>query len=248
MKKVLTSIILFSLLSSCTHYYYIPATQNVPLMKEKNEFHITGGTCIGENDNIGEVQASFSPIKNGAILVNYLSVSGSNSSSNYESSGYGQQIELAAGYFKNISKKIIFEIYSGGGFSTQRHSYGPGFSNLKSDNLFIQPDIGYCSQGFELALSFKYNRNHVNFIEADDKLNRNAYNDLYTIQKNNVWHFIEPGITLKTGWKILKLQLQYVLSYGINDIAATRRKDHFSIGLQFVLAKSYIKKNQNEGH
>jgi hypothetical protein len=42
MKQLTASFFLLAIFCSCSHYYYVPSVQNVPLFREKNEYRFSG--------------------------------------------------------------------------------------------------------------------------------------------------------------------------------------------------------------
>lgn len=77
MKNLTTTCFFLSvLLSSCSHYYYVPNVQNVPLFREKNEYRISGSYGFGDESSCAEVQAAYSVSDKIGIMTDFMSAKG----------------------------------------------------------------------------------------------------------------------------------------------------------------------------
>jgi hypothetical protein len=248
MKNQLILLLFFPVLfSSCTHYYYVPNTQNVPLFRGKNEYRLSGSLAGGEESSCKELQAAYSVTDHIGIMANFMSAKGGNISDN-EDWGKGNYLDAAIGYFKPIKEFSVFEIYGGIGGSNQRHQYSSGysttsstsggFSDLSFTKIFVQPSIGFTFNAFDIAastricvLSFKSVVNQING-------NVDESNTLNNISGESHF-FLEPAITIRGGWKYVKLQLQASTASYFNDPTLHFEAYHLCIGLQIAIAKRY---------
>ena len=100
MKKLNTATFLLSvLLSSCTHYYYVPNVQNVPLFREKNEFRLSGACGFGDYSKCAEFQVAFSLTDHIAMMTDFMSAKGGKVSDNedWAKGTYFETIHLSIG-------------------------------------------------------------------------------------------------------------------------------------------------------
>ena len=82
MKKSISVIVLFVIiLTGCTHYYYAPNVQNVPLFTGKNEFRLSGqfGYTVWDLIELGDqqttcidLQSAYSLTNNIGLMINYM--------------------------------------------------------------------------------------------------------------------------------------------------------------------------------
>ena len=121
MKKLTTTFILALMFCSCSHYYYVPNVQNVPLFREKNEYRISGTYGLGTETSCLEVQGAYSVTGNLGIMTNFMSAKGIDN--NEESWAKGTYLDAAIGYYKPLHKSGVFEIYGGVSGSKQHHQY-----------------------------------------------------------------------------------------------------------------------------
>lgn len=109
MKKITTTFFLAVMFCSCSHYYYVPNVQNVPLFREKNEYRLSGTYGFGTETSCLEVQGAYSVTSNFGIMTNFMSAKGIENSE--ESWAKGTYLDVAIGYYKPLLKSGVFEIY-----------------------------------------------------------------------------------------------------------------------------------------
>ena len=246
MKKqlIITAVVLAFTLNSCTHFYYIPNVQNVPLFREKNEFQCTIAAGGGQEASTAEVQAAYSITNNLALMTNFMSARGGEQSGN--NWGKGNYLEGAIGYYRPFDEFVVAEVYAGLGASNQHHEYGTndynnGTADLSFIKYFVQPSIGLTFRAFDIAVSTRFSR--LSFYNIDNKITMDNP-DLYyvdTIAKNNTSYLFEPALTLRGGWKYIKLQLQLSSSMNLSHPNLQFEKSNVSLGLHFTIANRYRK-------
>ena len=243
----LANMFLAVLLSSCTHYYYVANVQNVPLFREKNEFRFSGTAGNGDESNYIELQSAYSISDKIGIMANFMSASGGAVSDN--SYGKGNYLDGAIGYYKPIGKSGVFEIYGGLGGSRQHHQYEKNSTaDLSFTKLFVQPSFGLTFKPFDIAFSTRICRLAFNstdnnsYLYNPNNLSSDRRNELNTVVNKNHF-FLEPALTIRAGWKNVKLQFQaeYANVSGREDLNFVE-KQHISLGLIFAIADRYKKK------
>lgn len=235
-------------LAGCSHYYYIPNTQNVPVFRTKNEFRIAGGYGFGDESNAVEFQGAYATGAHFALTGNFLTAWGGHSVGKFDARG--TSVELGAGYFQPVGENSSFEVYTGAGGGSQHHNYsdmtysmgtftstGVGTSNISFIKFFLQPSLGMRYNVFETAFSTRLSV--VNFSSV------NSYGSLssYRIESLNelegkTHFFAEPALTIRCGWKNVKLQLQGVYSGYLNSPDFSfGEKFHLFVGITYILIK-----------
>jgi len=242
MKKLTLSGSIFTvLLCSCTHYYYVPNVQNVPLFRETNEFKFSGSVGGGDESTCIEGQLAYALSGNIGIMTNFMYASGGDKAKDNFSDG--NYFEGAAGYFKPYSNKTVFEIYGGIGGSSQQHQYNSSgvTSKLTFTKFFIQPSYGLTSNAFDVALSTRLCALSYNRIEKSSYLGTLEYDILNNLSGGS-HYFVEPAITVRAGWKNVKVQSQFIYSAYLNDPELYFNEEwHFTFGVCFVIADRYMK-------
>ena len=210
------SIIIFLLYGcvSCSTQLYQSNTANVPLLREKHE----SKSSIGA----GNIQTSYAATRQVGIIANAFW-------NGYHANGnenLGLLGELGAGYFKEIAPDFIFETYGGIGLGRIRYfktSMQNGFQEEKKMEVngikyFIQPSIGYTNQIVEAAftprISFVDYNNFAIQGYSQEEMNADYLNA--EIIQSRTWVFVEPSLTLRAGYKWVKLQAQYGLTLKTN--------------------------------
>jgi hypothetical protein len=236
--KKLTRTILFPavLLCSCSHYYYVANVQNVPLFREKNELRFSGTIGGGDESECIEIQTAYSLSNKVGIMANYMHAKGGDVS-DYDY-GKGNYFDGAIGYYKPIKEYGVFEIYGGLGRGSQHHQYGSGSSSdLSFTKLFIQPSFGMTFNFLDVAISTRICRLSYTDINNNTSGNTGYGEDLYALSDKSHF-FLEPAITLRGGWKNIKVQLQFVYAIYLNSPQLYFGEEaHLSAGLSFAIAK-----------
>jgi hypothetical protein len=236
----ITILFLAVLLCSCNHYYYVANVQNIPLFREKKEYRFSGIYAFGDESNCIEVQTAYSLSDKIGIIANYMSARGGDvSGKNY---GKGNYFDGGVGYYKAIKNHGVFEIYGGLGGSTQHHEYTSNYyhyyegkSDLSFIKLYVQPSFGLTFNLLDIAASARICR-----LSFTNVYYSNYLNDNLRILSDKSHLFLEPSITLRGGWKNIKVQVQASYARYLNSpILYIGEEAHLSIGLYFMLAERF---------
>jgi hypothetical protein len=246
MKKLMAGILSVSVfLGGCSHYYYVPNVQNVPLFREKDECRLSAMVAGGDETSCAEIQGAYSITKNIGVMANFMSAKGGTTSDkNY---GKGNYFDGAIGYYKPINSHQVFEIYGGLGLSNQNHKYtneysgmDNGTSDLSFTKIFLQPSYGITFNSFDIAFSTRICRLSFNTVGNYIIGNTYEYDELNNIAQNKNYLFLEPAITVRGGWKHVKLQVQAsTSSYAKSDLPF--EDYHLGIGMYITIADRYRK-------
>lgn len=254
-KEKLITFVLIPLfcLTGCTHYYYVPTVQNVPLFREKNEYRISGFYGFGDESNCVEIQAAGSVTDKIGIMTDFMHAQGGEIAADRDW-GRGNYFDAAVGYFKPIERFGVFEVYGGLGGSKQHHqyessnyssgtstsSYG-GTSDLSFRKLFIQPSFGVTFKGIDVAVSSRFCRLYFNKVDNNiyPLNNQYDYDDLTSIARKGSYYFLEPALTLRAGWKYAKVQIQASTSSYTNNNDHIFEEYHLSFGLFLTITDRY---------
>ena len=239
MKKhsIVVAIILAFTLNSCTHYYYIPNVQNVPLLREKKEFHGTLAVGGGQEISTVEVQAAYAITDNLALMTNFAGAKGGEKSNN--NWGKGKYIEGAVGYYRPLDEFVVAEVYAGLGVSNQHHQYGTaeynnGTADLSFVKYFLQPSVGLTFKAFEIAVSTRFSR--LSFLNVDNRITMDNPELHYVdaLAQNKVSYLFEPALTIRGGCENIKLQLQLSSTKNLTHPNLQFEKSNISLGVFFT--------------
>ncbi len=207
-----TTIILVSslcLFTSCTHYYYAPNANNVPLFKEKYEARIQGQASSGHDFSGFDIQTAYAAGKNIGLQLNFFHAS----IDDHEfGSGHGNYIEAAGGYFlPSHNKHWIFEGYTGFGTGSVINNYS-GSQSAKTGvtKIFIQPSFGFTSKHFNMAVSSKLSLVDIGVKQYSLTKNQNSsdYNYIKFLESSKPFFFWEPGVMISGGFKNFQIITQ----------------------------------------
>jgi hypothetical protein len=237
-------VIVTILFSSCSHYYYVSNTHNVPLFKEKNEFRFSGAVGGGIESTSIEIQSAYAVSDRIGIMADFMSAYGGND--NNTNCGKGTYFEGAIGYYKPIGKYAVFEIYGGLGRSNQHHEYSDfyynqsyGSADLSFTKLLIQPSFGLTLNFLDIAFSSRLSSVSFNNIHNNIYGNVDYFNKLNSLSDNSHF-FIEPAVTLRAGWKSVKLQFQAELIRCLNEPDLYISEEyHVSLGIYCAFGKRF---------
>nr|WP_315203010.1 hypothetical protein [uncultured Flavobacterium sp.] len=225
--KIITLFLICATFTRCSPVYYVPNTQNVPVMKNKGQTNIQLNINSSESTEGTELQGAYGITDEIALQLNADWVKSSESSS----SGSGKFIEFGPGYYRNISKHFVFETYGLLGFGSLKYE-DSGNTLQKINASFtrfgLQPSISFSSKYFNASLSSRFAKLNYNSVSGN-------FYDVEYLKANNSYWLIEPAITLQGGFENIKLQIQ--LQYSNNQTNSNFSQDYtlVSLGLKVTL-------------
>lgn len=245
MKKIILIAILSSsmVISSCTHYYYAPNGTNVPMFRERGEARLNIGANTADEINGTEVQAAYTPVNHFGLMLNYINVHGGDAGDQPVNFGKGHQAEGGAGYYLPMNK-AVFELYAGFGGGNVYNKYDSFYtSSVNFSKFFLQPAIGYTTDYFDAIFSMRLAVLSTSLKQTDYPLNNGSDNagDLVYLSTNRKFLLYEPGITLRAGWKFIKVQTQWNISLNASGSRLRQEKSTFNIGVYLSLAPRWLK-------
>lgn len=224
----------FLVLTSCSTNYYIPNTQNVPMVKEMGE----GNINIAGNGGQAELQAAYGVGNSVAIQANGMVVFPQDEDNG--NGGKGQFFEAGIGYFKLLGDNVLFDTYLLGGFgSMENHFPGtvaefPNTTGEVSANMFrygLQPSISYFNEYFSISGSARFV--NLSYSNIDGSLHFDNKDQHLYLNDHNSNFLIEPAITVRGGLEKIKIQLQYLRSFNVSNSDFPQSKDLISVGLNY---------------
>jgi hypothetical protein len=226
-------LIMFTFISSGCHLLYLPNQINAPILTDKGDF--SGNLSTGlSNFNF---QTAFSPMQNAGLMLNYAGgkTSGYENSANTNTYNFA---ELGVGYYSPLASNLLFDVYSGFGLG-EAYTYDDSFDpqilvSGKYSRLFIQPSLTIsASDAFDANFAL---RPVLVFMNKTTGYNTTTYSTTL---------FIEPVITLKYGWKYIKVINQLGLSFPATMVGYGFNPIIFSVGLNFELRSNWRSKQTN---
>ena len=236
MKRSIGIVFLLAVfLTGCSPLFYTPNTQNVPLISHKGDNKLT----VAGNGNQVEVQGAIGLTNAFAIQANgglYIPRNEDNGNG-----GSGKFLEVGGGYFTPINENFIFEAYGLVGFGTMENHFptttgdnsaSKGDISANVLRVGIQPNFGYKSKHFEVALSSRIV--NLMYSNIDGDLIFNSTNQIDYLKDNKSNFLLEPAITVRGGLEKIKLQLQYGYSYNISNSDFQQDNSYLTVGLNYT--------------
>jgi hypothetical protein len=226
------------LLGSCSTTLYVPNTINAPLLKERGEVKI--------NVNSNELQAD-------VAVTNHLALMANGYYKDYKNGNYehkGGMGEAAIGFYKPmLEDPFILEVFAGAGLGNVSKSemLGSGAETraasfeAHASRYFVQPEVGYAGKAFDIALTSRFTFLKYNDFTSNnyttEELATDFLNDGYLTK--HMFAFTEPAVTVRLGWKWIKLQGQYGMAINVGGGNLRFPKNFSSLTLVIDLAKWY---------
>lgn len=224
-------------LSSCSHYYYMPNMQQLPLLREKGEVRLAYASSresanLDAEVNGHEFQASGAVTDKVGVMLNSASFTSP------WSEGKGRLIEVGAGRFAALGPHWTAEACAGIGRGEVVYSG----EQTALWRLFAQPSIGYASRNFDFAITTRFN-----YLDFDSPRLTTVYplrsEESDAALENQAAHgrfLVEPGFVLRAGTRTVKLQIQYVHSSNLSR-PLPMLEDNISIGLHLNINNGFKK-------
>ncbi len=233
--RIIFFIATSSFFTSCVHHYYAPNSNNVPLLKEKNEGRIQLQFGGGNNYNGFEFQSAYAVGKHTALQLIFFSASGEDKEGDVKyGSGKGTYIEAAAGYFApSQNNHWVFETYAGVGTGTVTNEYRESESSkVTVTKFFLQPSYGFSTKNFEIAVSSKFSLANFNVKNSTVTMDNNPadFPDIEFLRNNKSFFLWEPGIMMRGGFKQFKIMAQFTYS-APNDSKLNIDNANLSVGV-----------------
>lgn len=213
--------------AGCGPVYYVPNTQNVPVMKEKGQTNLSLGINTSESTDGFEFQGAYGLTDKIALQLNFDRVK----STDDTSKGSGNFVEFGPGYYKNLSKHFVFETYGLLGFGSLKYEENYNEPSEIKANFFrvgVQPSISFTTKYFIASLSGRIANLNYNSVSGN-------YYDVDYLKANNSHWLIEPALTVQGGSENVKLQLQFQLSENLTDTYFSQDYSLLSLGLKVNL-------------
>lgn len=220
----------------CSPKYYIPNTQNVPVIRAKGQSSIT----VAGNGNQAELQGAYGISDHLAIQANGGYVFPKNESS--ETGGYGKMIEGGIGYFTNVNPNMHFDVYAliGGG-NMENHFPGslaqnPNTTGIIEANFMrfgVQPSFSYYNKFFTVTGSTRLAS--LNYSNVRGSLIFDGVNQVNYLNDNASTFLLEPALTVRGGFEKIKLQVQLMKSFNLFNKDFRQDDTLLSFGLNFNL-------------
>lgn len=262
---LLSSVIVISVLSSCTTYRYIYSASppNNPYFITKGEskataYYSSGGNnnrATGDNASGCDLQGAYAIGNHWALTTGYFNrrerdVYNFGSSNESSTINYKRNLfDLGSGYFVALdkNKEFTFNLYGGialGKFSfIDNKTYYSRFHSSSITKWYFQPSVNFMpTQNFRLSFGTKFSFVHYGDIQTSytpDEIQSLSLN----LIANRTIPFIEPAFNIQFGIrKYPWIKLDYTISgtshpFRSENVQLDSRTSNVSIGLSVDFSK-----------
>lgn len=234
--RVYIGLCVILLMTACSPIYYMPNTQNVPLLSEKDEANIT---LIGNGNQI-EAHGSYAAGQNVGLVLNaglFIPPDDDNGDG-----GRGRFVEVGAGYFKPLRPNLIIETYGLlglGGVENYFPSRVSGGSTSPDDGritaqmlrIGLQPNIGYKSKYFSAAFSMRWC--WLSFSNIEGNLIFDGVQQQEYLKEHKSNFLFEPALTIRGGWERIQGQVQLGVSANLSEKYFNQEDSWMTLGIHF---------------
>ncbi len=231
---ILRSVAWVFLLGGCAPKYYAPNSHNVPLFQQQGE----GAISFAAGESRVDLQGAYAVTHNVALMLNIASFNPKDDADG--DGGKGGLLEVGLGYYRGLSRKVVFETYGliGGGdvenhFPSTLRNY-PSTTGKIESKLFrygIQSALGFRSRYFDASISTRIAR--LIYSNVSGSLIFAGEDQVEYLRRQNRHLLVEPAVTLRTGYDFLKLQIQRGVSFNVTNSDFRQDKGHLTVGIGY---------------
>jgi hypothetical protein len=252
LKAIAITLYVSCALGSCSPVPYAVIGHNTPLLQEKDEVNISASLATGTDASGLGIQTAWAIDSSVALMSSFYSMKSASSWDDPSDwKGNGRYFELGIGTFGKGKRnpRFVREAFFGTGFARIRNHYNDDKLDVNYMNIFIQGSLGFSNHWIDIALTpriayMHYTHKSYTFADAE---NRSLADDYF--ENNNSKLLFEPGITVRAGYKNVRLNLNYVTTtfdirggdiYNTDELQVNT--EFFSIGLNYLFTKRFEKK------
>lgn len=221
-------------MGGCTTKYYIPNTQNVPMISQQGQTNLS----FAGNGNQVEFQGAYGISDAVALQANAGFVFPQEDDNG--NGGSGKLIEGGLGYYNNLTENWLFDTYGLLGVGNMENDFpttvssNPSTTGKISASILrfgLQPSIGYHNDYFSIALSTRVTS--LNYSNIKGSLVFGEIDQVAYLEDNKSNFLIEPALTIRGGFEKLKLQLQFLKSFNLSHSDFKQDDTLLSVGVNF---------------
>lgn len=218
MKKlsVLYVVLIVLTVSSCSSYDYLPSQQNVLLFTKKNDTHFSFG--FSPQTTTGTIGHAFSDNVGFVSSVKFLE-----SFETFDVNNFIFDNELVL--YKRYPSRIMFAANVGYGIGQYgKYDIYNSYFMTELSRIFIQPSFGFSLKCFDFAVSCRVSYANFDVRSQEKRYVTQQYDygwgfEPDTETANGYSFFVEPAITVGTGYDWLKFRMQPSVLLNIYDEA-----------------------------
>ena len=240
MRHLPVALALLAPLGACKAVY-APNIVSTPLLRERGELRATV--------DVRNLQLAYALTRHLGVMANGYHRSDANDPKPDEEKqvGRGDLVELGVGWFTPlpaVHEWLQLEVYGGLGLGQVRHELTPAGGTTRhfeaqGTRAFLMPTLGVTRTYFDVALSARVVSVRYSDIETRNYTPDQLAGDRVDGLDERTWFFLEPCVTLRVGYKWVKLQVQVGKSFKLNDAELNHDSGMTTIGLNLDLFRAF---------
>ncbi len=177
------------------HYYYTPNTVNIPVLFQKKDGSAGVGMGWGSDYLALEVQGVYSPVKYGAIMLNYFDTGSKGVRQDEELGTSFRFLEIGLGAYRALERGSA-SIFAGLGQGSLYNYYGAeNYSQFTLRRYFVQPAVAYSDKYFHCGLALRLSRLSYPKGESSFDIDENELASIRKIEEESPFFLPELGIS-----------------------------------------------------
>ncbi len=186
----------FSLITSGQdHFYYTPNTLHIPVLAQKGDGGAGVGMSWGSDYFAVEAQGVFSPVKNVALMLNFLNAGAGDIRKNDKEGTSFRFLELGLGGYYPLERGSA-SIFAGIGQGNLYNYYGAeNYSDFTLRRFFIQPGLMYEDNFFTCGLALRFSRVSYPKGESSFDIDPSELASIRKIEEDSPFFLPELGLT-----------------------------------------------------
>lgn len=232
-RSQINCVVYILFLSACTPHFYQPKPLEPVLVTKKNQLKINAIANI----DLNAVSIAYSPKKAlgiqlgiGSFHNKSFSTSNAGIETIYQNEYYFNPL-IGVGYYNNISENFLLEIYTGAGMYNYKNTAVSYLKSMKTINLFLQPSIAFVHNNLDAVFTLRIDDLNRNKIKISDSVLSADDQKKYKFLAYKNYLFIQPGFTVRAGFKYVKFQFQISRSIPLSN----NYKSIYGYGTRFLL-------------
>lgn len=232
----------------CVQYHYSPNFVQTPSIQKKGDGVLTaavGGSPVALN---GDFHASYSPVKHGAVMLNYFRTRSSYTDNNifggtsYTETGKGSLLEGALGAYMPVAFGTG-ALYAGWGLGQMRNDYGIGrIADFKLNRFFVQPTFTFKNDWLRLGLGLRVVRLSYPSGSIDYRIEPADIEVIRRLEKASPFWFPEYGGNLGVHFKPFTISASFVLIGSSPAVDYGFDRSNVGLGLSAELQELFKKR------
>ena len=188
------TVCLFSRAGFAQQYNYAPNSIHYAHLKNKYDSSIGLGLSKSFNMRAIEIQAAFSPVEHGAVMVNYLGAGRDDVKNQLSKGSSSHFLEFGMGAYEATGRGIASLIVGYGQGSIFNKYENQHRASFHLRRWFIQPSLLFQGRNFECGLALRFNRLVYAGAKVDYAIDQNNLNKIKAIDAKSPFFLPEFGV------------------------------------------------------